>query len=259
MAIRTDSINIQALMAQAQSKLTAGTTTTPATQTGSGTESTAAEKVKKLAPSLVKAHERIAAQAQAASTSLSALGQFKSSLVDLGLAGKALVSLSATSTTQSVQSAVEKFVSKYNASVAKSTASSGANSTDIGVSRAMRELRAGLNGTGTEQPSLSRLGITQNLDGTLSLDTKALAKSMTANAAGTVAALARAGSAVDASADAALGADSRLSTSITSVGNRANELKAQETAVVNTATRLGEVYGSSSSWNRQVLDAYFKN
>ena len=133
MSIRTDNLNVQSLLARAQSKLNSSTTQaasdsagkksaaeTSATKTDSTkTETTEAEKVRKLAPSLTKAHERIAAQAQAGSTSLSALGQFKSSLVDLASAGKDVAALSATSTTQSVQGALEKLVARYNSSVAK--------------------------------------------------------------------------------------------------------------------------------------------
>ena len=259
MAIRTDNIGVQALMAQAQSRLTgSGTSSSTASSKDKDTqasESTAAEKVKKLAPSLSQAHERIAAQAQAASTSVSALGQFKSSLVDLGLSGRELVALSSTATTQSVQTAVERFVSRHNASVAKGSAAAGSTN-DTSVSRTMRELRSA---TGLDQASLVKMGITQKSDGTLVLDTKALAKSMETNAAGTTAALARVGKAVDTSTSTALDEDSRLSHSITSIGNRAKLLQQQETAVVDTATRLGETYGQSSTWNRQVLEAYLKN
>lgn len=147
MSIRTDNLNVQSLLARAQSKLNSSTTQaasdsagkksaaeTSATKTDSTkTETTEAEKVRKLAPSLTKAHERIAAQAQAGSTSLSALGQFKSSLVDLASAGKDVAALSATSTTQSVQGALEKLVARYNASVAKGSVSAAAgSSTDVG-------------------------------------------------------------------------------------------------------------------------------
>lgn len=256
MAIRTDNVGVQALMAQAQSRLNGSSTSSSTTDKDTqASETTAAEKVKKLAPSLSQAHERIAAQAQAASTSVSALGQFKSSLVDLGLSGRELVALSTTATTQSVQAAVERFVSRHNASVSKGTAAAG-SANDTSVSRTMRELGSA---TGLDQSSLVKMGITRKPDGTLVLDTKALAKSMETNAAGTTAALNRVGKAVDTATSTALDADSRLSNSITSLGNRAKLLQQQETAVVATATRLGETYGLSSTWNRQVLDAYLKN
>ena len=144
MSIRTDNLNVQSLLARAQSRLSSSTTAQTAsdsaikksdaqagaTKTDSTkTETTEAEKVRKLAPSLSKAHERIAAQAQAGSTSLSALGQFKSSLVDLATAGKEMAALTATSTTQSVQGALEKLVARYNASAAKGNASAAAGST----------------------------------------------------------------------------------------------------------------------------------
>lgn len=250
MTIRTDNISIQALMAQAQSKLTGSSVA----QTSTGSDSTTADKVKKLAPSLAKAQERIAAQYQTASTTLSALGQFKSSLVDLDAAGQALGAVSATTSTQAVQAAVEKFIASYNATVAK-----GAGSSDTGVSRTLRELRSGINATtSTDQPSLSRLGITQNADGTLVLDAKALAKTLSSNMTAAVAALSRVGKSVDTSASHALDADSRLSSAISTLGTRTAALKKQEAAVVDTATRLGSAYGTSANWNQMVIDTYLK-
>ncbi|MBB1648908.1 MAG: flagellar filament capping protein FliD [Delftia acidovorans] len=277
MSIRTDNLNVQSLLARAQSRLNSSSTAqtpsdsaskknaaeTSATKTESTkTETTEAEKVRKLAPSLSKAHERIAAQAQAGSTSLSALGQFKSSLVDLATAGKDVAALTATSTTQSVQGALEKLVARYNASVAKGSASAAAGSTtDVGASRALRELRSAImsvTGSATS-PSLARIGIVQRQDGTLALDAKALEKSMAADAAGVTSALAGIGKAVENSANDALSTGSRLSSSMASLGDRVKALQQQQSAVVATAEKLGDSLVGSANWNRMVLDAYLKN
>lgn len=277
MSIRTDNLNVQSLLARAQSKLNSSTTQaasdsagkksaaeTSATKTDSTkTETTEAEKVRKLAPSLTKAHERIAAQAQAGSTSLSALGQFKSSLVDLASAGKDVAALSATSTTQSVQGALEKLVARYNASVAKGSSVSAAagSSTDVGATRALRELRSAImsvTGSATA-PSLGKLGIVQRQDGTLAVDAKALEKSMAADAAGVTSALAGIGKAVENSANSALSTGSRLSSSMASLGDRVKTLQQQQSAVVATAEKLGDSLVGSANWNRMVLDAYLKN
>ncbi|MFG0787197.1 flagellar filament capping protein FliD [Delftia tsuruhatensis] len=277
MSIRTDNLNVQSLLARAQSRLNSSTTAQTAsdsaikksdaqagaTKTDSTkTETTEAEKVRKLAPSLSKAHERIAAQAQAGSTSLSALGQFKSSLVDLATAGKEMAALTATSTTQSVQSALEKLVARYNASAAKGNASAAAGSTtDVGATRALRELRAAImsvTGSATS-PSLARIGIVQRQDGTLAVDAKALEKSMATDPAGVTSALAGIGKAVENSANDALSTGSRLSSSMASLGDRVKALQQQQSAVVATAEKLGDSLVGSANWNRMVLDAYLKN
>ncbi|WP_374008158.1 flagellar filament capping protein FliD [Delftia lacustris] len=282
MSIRTDNLNVQSLLARAQSRLNssttaqtasdsaikksdaqAGATKTDSTKTDSTkTETTEAEKVRKLAPSLSKAHERIAAQAQAGSTSLSALGQFKSSLVDLATAGKEMAALTATSTTQSVQGALEKLVARYNASAAKGNASAAAGSTtDVGATRALRELRAAImsvTGSATS-PSLARIGIVQRQDGTLAVDAKALEKSMATDPAGVTSALAGIGKAVENSANDALSTGSRLSSSMASLGDRVKALQQQQSAVVATAEKLGDSLVGSANWNRMVLDAYLKN
>ncbi|MDH0775539.1 flagellar filament capping protein FliD [Delftia tsuruhatensis] len=277
MSIRTDNLNVQSLLARAQSRLNSSTTAQTAsdsaikksdaqagaTKTDSTqTETTEAEKVRKLAPSLSKAHERIAAQAQAGSTSLSALGQFKSSLVDLATAGKEMAALTATSTTQSVQGALEKLVARYNASAAKGNASAAAGSTtDVGASRALRELRAAImsvTGSATS-PSLARIGIVQRQDGTLAVDAKALEKSMATDPAGVTSALAGIGKAVENSANDALSTGSRLSSSMASLGDRVKALQQQQSAVVATAEKLGDSLVGSANWNRMVLDAYLKN
>lgn len=277
MSIRTDNLNVQSLLARAQSRLNSSTTAQTAsdsaikksdaqagaTKTDSTqTETTEAEKVRKLAPSLSKAHERIAAQAQAGSTSLSALGQFKSSLVDLATAGKEMAALTATSTTQSVQGALEKLVARYNASAAKGNASAAAGSTtDVGATRALRELRAAImsvTGSATS-PSLGRIGIVQRQDGTLAVDAKALEKSMATDPAGVTSALAGIGKAVENSANDALSTGSRLSSSMASLGDRVKALQQQQCAVVATAEKLGDSLVGSANWNRMVLDAYLKN
>ena len=277
MSIRTDNLNVQSLLARAQSRLNSSTTAQTAsdsaikksdaqagaTKTDSTkTETTEAEKVRKLAPSLSKAHERIAAQAQAGSTSLSALGQFKSSLVDLATAGKEMAALTATSTTQSVQGALEKLVARYNASAAKGNASAAAGSTtDGGATRALRELRAAImsvTGSATS-PSLARIGIVQRQDGTLAVDAKALEKSMATDPAGVTSALAGIGKAVENSANDALSTGSRLSSSMASLGDRVKALQQQQSAVVATAEKLGDSLVGSANWNRMVLDAYLKN
>lgn len=277
MSIRTDNLNVQSLLARAQSRLNSSTTAQTAsdsaikksdaqagaTKTDSTqTETTEAEKVRKLALSLSKAHERIAAQAQAGSTSLSALGQFKSSLVDLATAGKEMAALTATSTTQSVQGALEKLVARYNASAAKGNASAAAGSTtDVGATRALRELRAAImsvTGSATS-PSLARIGIVQRQDGTLAVDAKALEKSMATEPAGVTSALAGIGKAVENSANDALSTGSRLSSSMASLGDRVKALQQQQSAVVATAEKLGDSLVGSANWNRMVLDAYLKN
>lgn len=250
--MRTGNINVQAVVAQAQAKLSAAT---PQTTSSGGTSDT--EKVGKLYPALAGVHQRIATQSQTASASLSVLGKFKSDLFNLGTAAKSLTSLSAASTPQAIQSSVEKLVAAYNATLKSGAAMNTAGSdSGAGISGAQRELRASVDGAATPSGALSKLGVVRKPDGTLSLDTTALTKALTNDRDGAVAALAGMAKSMSGTATKTLADDSRLNTSLARLDSRAQALKAQQAAVVSTATQLAELGSSGNSWNAMALAAY---
>lgn len=250
--MRTGNINVQAVLAQAQAKLSGTTQQTPSSN---GTSE--AEKIGKLYPPLAGVHQRIAAQSQTASASLSALGQFKSGLFNLGTAAKNLAALPAASTPQAIQTSLEQVVSAYNATLKSGAAMSGAGSdAGAGISGAQRELRAAVDGAATSAGALAKLGVVRKPDGTLSLDTAALSKALTSDRDGAVAALTGMAKSMSGIASKTLADDSRLSTSLARLDSRAQALKAQQAAVLSTATELAELSSSGTSWSAMALAAY---
>lgn len=249
--MRTGNINVQAVIAQAQAKLA----DSPQKTTSSDGASTT-EQIGKLYPALAGAHQRIAAQSQTASASLSALGQFKSDLFKLGTVATALTSLSADNTPQAIQSGLEQLVATYNASLksggAMATADAAAGA-GAGISSAQRELRAA-------SAELDKMGVVRKQDGSLSLDTAALAKALANDQNAVVASLNKMAQSMSGTAAKTLADDSRLSQSLTRLDSRAQALKAQQAAVMRTATQLAELgnasTNTSNSWNAMALAAY---
>lgn len=239
--MRTGNIDVQTLLAQAQARLASEARQAQAPSTGTPSDT---ERIGKLAPALAGAHERIAAQAHAASASLSALGRFKSDLFDLGTAAKALSSLSATSGSKAVQSALDKLVAAYNAAQKNGAAVDGQ-----GTDRAQRELRASADGLGA-------LGAVRQPDGSLALDTGVLGKALADHPAGTAAALAGAAERIATVTSAALAQGSRLSSSLSRLDGQAQALKAQQAAVMDAATRIAGLNGAASHWSALALAAY---
>lgn len=247
--MRTGNINVQAVIAQAQAKLADSPQ-----KTTSSDEASTTEQIGKLYPALAGAHQRIAAQSQTASASLSALGQFKSDLFKLGTVATALTSLSADNTPQAIQSGLEQLVATYNASLksgsAMGTADAGAGA---GISGAQRELRAA-------SAELDKMGIVRKQDGSLSLDTAALAKAIANDQNAVLTSLNKMAQSMSGTVIKTLADDSRLSQSLSRLDNRAQALKAQQAAVMRTATQLAELgsasTNSSNSWNAMALAAY---
>lgn len=242
--MRTGNINVQAVLAQAQAKLSG--TTQQAGESGAGAAEI--ERLGKISPVLAQVHERIAAQSQTASASLSTLGQFKSDLFKLGNAAQGVQALAADSTPQKMQAALEKLVAAFNASL-KSSAAVGSTDAGAGIGRAQRELRDAADG-------LAALGVARRQDGSLTLDASVLAKAVSerpADVAGTLAGVAEriAGISTRTLAD-----DGRLSTSLTRLGNRAQALKEQQAAVASTATQLAQLQTAGSNWSALALAAY---
>lgn len=244
--MRTANINVQAVLAQAQAKL-AGTTQ----QTASGDKSSDAEAIGKISPVLAQVHERIAAQSQAVTASLSALGSYKSDLFNLGAAAKGLTALSASSTPVAVQAALQKVVTAYNA-----TLKSGAGADSASTGRAQRALDAAIDGLDMPRGNLARLGISRAADGVLALDTGALAKATAGDTAGIATALAAMGTRAAETANQTLADPGRLSDSMARLGHRVQALKAQQAAVLSTANQLSAVSSASSSLSAMALAAY---
>lgn len=244
--MRTGNISVDSVLAQAQATL-AGSTQ----QTTSSDKSSDTEALGKISPVLAQVHERIAAQAQTVTASLSALGRFKSALADLGTAAKGLGALSASSTPETVQSALGKLVSTYNA-VLQSGAAAGGDASD----RTQRALDKAFDALDMPRGNLARLGIARQADGSLARDGDALSKAVAGDAAGVMAALSALGTGLAGTGAQALADEGRLNDGLARLGKRAQALKDQQAAVLSTATRLSQLNSASSSLSALALAAY---
>lgn len=246
-AMRTATISVDSVLAQAQAKLASSTQ-----QSTSATQSADTEALGKISPVLAQVHERIAAQAQTVTASLSALGSFKSGLADLGTAAKGLGALSSSSTPEAIQSALAKLVTAYNATLKAGTAVGG----DAGVGRTERALAKAIDALDTPRGNLAKLGIARQQDGQLALDSSALGKAVAGGAAGVADALSKLGDSLVGASTQALADDGRLSDYLTRLDKRSQALKDQQAAVLSTANRLSAVSSAGSSLSAMALAAY---
>ncbi|WP_326535882.1 flagellar hook protein [Pseudorhodoferax sp.] len=245
--MRTGNISVDSVLAQAQAKLASSTQQATSTDKSADTEA-----LGKISPVLAQVQERITAQAQTVTASLSALGSFKSGLADLGTAAKGLATLSASSTPEAIQSALTKLVTAYNATL-KSSAAAG---NDAGTSRTLRALDNAVDALDTPRGNLAKLGIGRQTDGALTLDSSALGKAVASGAAGVAASLSVFANSVSGASTEALADDGRLSNTLERLGNRSQALKDQQAAVLSTATRLSAVSSAGSSLSAMALAAY---
>lgn len=245
--MRTGNISVDSVLAQAQARLAGSMQQAPSSDKAADTEA-----LGKISPVLAQVQERIAAQSQAVTASLSALGSFKSGLADLATAAQAMASLSASSTPEAVQSALGKLVTAYNATRKDGSAAGG----DAGIGRTRRVLESTIEALDTPRGSLAKLGIGRQTDGTLALDNSALAKAHAGDAPGVAGALANWGERVSGLASQALAEDGRLNDYLARLGKRSQALQDQQAAVLSTATRLAQLNSAGSSLSAMALAAY---
>lgn len=225
-------------------------------QAGSSKTTLSADSLSKISPALAKARERVVAQEQSTATSLSVLGKYKSALASLvGTAG-GLGKLGSGSTPAAVQSALEAFAADYNSAISGAREAFAQGGSNLGSSTLLGDLRRALNQR-TAPPTLHALGIRAQADGTVKLDAAALKTALAANGKGVTGALSQFGAAVGKLAEGGLSSSSRLSSALSSLGNRLTALKKQEDALLSAATKLSNSRTTSAktSTDRTILKA----
>lgn len=195
------------------------------------------DSLAKLSPALAKARDRVVAQEQSTASSISMLGKHKAALASLSTTAGALGKLTASSTPASIQSALDAFVTDYNAAVTTARQSFSQGGSNLGTSTMLSDLRRVLTQR-TTPPSLRTLGITAQADGTLKADPATLKTALATTGTDVTGALAQLGKAVGKLADTGLSSSGRLSSALTSLDNQMAALKKQETALLNAATKL---------------------
>lgn len=173
---------------------------------------------------LEKASSRLETQRQSTQVQLSAYGQVKAGFARVEDAGKALAkgdTLSAADT----RKALESLVSAYNET--RSAASTTAPGNASNAANALRRTVAA-DGTRTD---LQALGITQQRDGSLAIDTEKLDQALQSNPNAVREAAGRIGSQMQQSANRALSEGGRINATLNSLNSRAQQIESRQASL----------------------------
>lgn len=241
------------------STLSLNTATTAGTQSASAAATAATQGQAAsggVAKGLSKAHERLSAQLQTASTSISQLGQYKATVSTLSGVAGALAGVGSGTSSADVVKQSEAFVAAFNAAVLQAKGSGGgAGQTE--ASQALADSKRALTSTDASRSQLNKLGFARQADGTLKLDATALKKALSADASGSLGTLAQLGKATAKRAEAELAGDGRISLAVKKASDRSQVLKQQQSALVNVATQTLQPQTTGGSWvAKQALKTY---
>lgn len=202
-------------------------------QTGQTGRTSSADPV---AAAFDKANSRVTKQLESTKVQLSAYGQIKAAFADVQTASKALTDAKQTATVEDVNKVAGSFVDAYNkANKAVSVATQGAGK-EVGA--LANDARARIAGSdlrrsvaeGNNLADLKKVGISQNKDGSLAIDTKALESAFQANPDQVRSTLASIGAQVDNTATRELAKTGNVGSSVTALSNRSRNLEAQQSA-----------------------------
>jgi len=200
---------------------------------------------------LRKAEQRIQSQVDVTSAQLSSFGKLKSAVSGTQIAAKALGSLPNTSSNAAVKSAAESFVGAFNAAVsaAKTTsAGAGESAPAQSASRVGRDLVRTVSADAPTRDSLKKIGFNLASDGSLTIDTKKFDAAQTADPAAVRITLAKMGQQVDKTATQELASNGNVSSTVSSLTQRASVLKNQQSTLASLQQTTGDTFGSGSSY-----------
>ena len=191
--------------------------------TSAAQEDPTTSALNKLSPSLGKAHERVRAQLQSDSASLSQLGKYKATVSDLAAAAQSLGQLDVGANAVNGIQTVERFVAAYNQAITASQASAS---------------RRNLTNADTSRSQLAKLGISRQSDGTLKLDTTTLKKALSTNSTSNTTSIADTGLSTLAQLGKAIGKaiksyDQDLNVHIWGTGGMSHQLQGPRAGLIN--------------------------
>jgi hypothetical protein len=185
---------------------------------------------------LQKAEKRIQTQVDVTTAQLSSFGKLKSSVSGAQLAAHTLGNLTATSATAAIKTAADSFVNAFNTAVttAKTTAAvPGETAASQSASRVAKNLSRTVSENTATIDSLKKIGFNLQSDGTLTLDAKKFADAQKADSVNLKATLSKIGQQVDKTATQELATSSNLSSSVSSLNQRATVLKSQQSTLAS--------------------------
>lgn len=210
---------------------------TPSGGVGANTAAVARkDSVGAVAKATKRATARTEEQLESTQVQLSAYGQIKGAVSELQAASKAVSEPRKTATADDARKTVDNFVAafnKANSTVARTTRNdrkeTGALANDARARIAGNDLRRAV-AQDDGLAELKKAGITQNKDGSLSLDAKALDKALKEAPAETVAAVAEVARRVETTATRELASSGNVGASVQALGQRSRRLEAEQTS-----------------------------
>lgn len=207
-------------------------------QPGSGGANTTAvarkDATSATAKATKRATDRTEEKLESTNVQLSAYGQIKGAVSELQAASKAVSEPKKTATADDARKTIESFVSAYNkanATVAKTTRNEGKETgvlaNDARARIAGNDLRRSVSAN-DGLAELKKAGITQNKDGSLSLDTKTLDKALRESPTETVAAVAEVATRVEKTATRELASNGNVGGAAQTLDQRSRRLEAEQ-------------------------------
>jgi len=179
-----------------------------------------------------KADKRVQQQREAVSVQLSSFGKQKLSFSETQIASRALSDTKQTATDADITKAADNFVKAFNtaAQTARSATTPNGALTDNSRARAAEsDLRRTISTDSTAASDLKKIGITQQQDGTLAIDTKKFDAALKANPDALRATLSSIGQKVDQTATRELANNDNIGSSVSALDNRARSLESRQT------------------------------
>ena len=217
--------------------------------------SEAASRVDPVQKAFTNATERLQKARDVTTAQISAYGQVKSGFARVEDSGKALAATKATTGTEDLKKNLQGFVNAYN------DARNAASRTDTGKAAvASRDLQRATS-TDSVRADMQSLGITRSQDGSLKLDTKALASALQANPDAVRGAASRVGSTVQQTAKSALANNGSIGMSMNALNARDQGIATRQAAqqkmfdasqqtVEQSTTRLSSALAAIGNYNR---------
>ena len=207
----------------------------------SNTDSTSAVK-----KAFSAAASRIDQQRQSASVQLSGLASVKSGYSQVQDTGKALSSTSSTTSNADIKKNLQAMVAAFNGT-RTAAASAAAGNTNNNSANALQKVAS----NDSNRSDLKSLGITQNKDGSLTLDTKKLDAALQSDSGKVKTAASRVGGQMQTTASAALSSSSSLNNSLSSLSHKVHALEtrqaSQQSLADNAMANASGVTATSSA------------
>lgn len=214
-----------------------------------------------------KADKRIQQQRDSVSVQLSSFGQLQSSVAQTQAAARALGEIKPGSGDAEVKKAANTFVAAFNNAVQttkSATAKQGALADSSRARAVENDLRRTMTSDATTKSELKQIGISQQKDGSLAIDTKKLDAALKADPAKTRAALAEIGQELDRAATRELADNGNIGNSVKALAQQARSLESQQSdqqaqaaaaqqAVAAQSTRLDNTLNAGAAAYRRIF------